>query len=46
MDDKVPENIKEIRQQRFLKKMKLVKFLGLSNNVAEKIVSAEFGGIV
>ena len=46
MENKVDENIKDIRQQRFLKKMKLTKFLGLSDNVAEKIVSAKFGGIV
>jgi len=46
LDDKVAENIKDIRQARFLKKMKLTKFLGLSNNLAEKIVSAKFGGIV
>jgi threonylcarbamoyladenosine tRNA methylthiotransferase CDKAL1 len=43
MPDKVSDEIKELRQQRFMKKMKLMKFVGLSAKLAEKIVTKKFG---
>ncbi len=45
-EGRVPENIKEARRARFWQKLKLVKFLGLSDKIAEKITRLKFGDIV
>ncbi len=45
-EGRVSENIKEARRARFWQKLKLVKFLGLSDKTAEKITRLKFGDIV
>ena len=46
LERKVPENIKEARRARFWQKLKLVKFLGLSDKIAEKITRFKLGDIL
>ncbi len=46
LDNKINDDIKLIRQQRFMKKMKLVKFLKLPEKLSEKIVRKHFGEII